>query len=86
LQVATLFNQDPYEIAIVGKSAGEIRKAFGAHYLPNALFLGGKNEGSLALLKNKLQDGQTTIYVCQNKVCKLPVTEVKKAVPLVKYN
>jgi len=34
------------------------------------------------LLKDKLQEGETMIYVCQNKVCKLPVTEVEKAVKL----
>jgi len=85
LQVATLFNQEPYEIAIVGKDANVVRSNFKDHFLPNALFLGGATEGNLALLKNKLQKGETTIYVCQNKVCKLPVTEIERAVNLVKY-
>jgi len=85
LQVATLFNQDPYEIAIVGKNAKAVRSNFKNHFLPNTLFLGGTTEGNLALLKNKLQKGETTIYVCQNKVCKLPVTEVDRAVGLVEY-
>jgi len=85
LQVAALFNQQPYEIAIVGKDAANLRLQFKDHFLPNTIFLGGKNEGDLALLKNKFQAGQTTIYVCQNKVCKLPVTEVAKAIPLIVY-
>lgn len=85
LQVATLFNQDPYEIAIVGKDAKLVRSNFKDYFLPNAMFLGGTTEGSLALLKNKLQKGETTIYVCQNKVCKLPVTEVERAIGLVEY-
>jgi len=85
LQVVSLFNQQPYEIAIVGNDASTKRLQFKDHFLPNTLFLGGKNEGSLALLKNKLQEGETTIYVCQNKVCKLPVTEVDKAIPLIEY-
>jgi len=85
LQVVSLFNQQPYEVAIVGKNAIAKRLQFKDNYLPNTLFLGGKDEGTLALLKNKLQDGQTTIYVCQNKVCKLPVTEVDKAIPLIEY-
>jgi uncharacterized protein len=46
------------------------------YYLPTVLLSGGKKEGSLALLKNKYIPGQTTIYVCQNKVCKRPETEV----------
>lgn len=85
LQVACLFNQQPYEVAIVGKDAEAKRLSFKDHFLPNTIFLGGKDEGTLALLKNKLQKGETTIYVCQNKVCKLPVTEVDKAIPLIEY-
>jgi len=48
-------------------------------YLPDALFLGGKDEGSLKLLQNKLVAGQTTIYVCQGKTCKFPVTSAADA-------
>jgi uncharacterized protein YyaL (SSP411 family) len=54
-------------------------KGLQAKYIPNALYLGGKDEGSLELLKGKLQEGETMIYVCQNRVCKLPVTDVDKA-------
>ncbi len=72
----------PYEVAIIGPEHQKIRNALATNYLPNVLFLGGASEGSLALLKDKLQEGQTTIYVCQNKVCKLPVTDVEKALDL----
>ncbi|MBK7465869.1 MAG: hypothetical protein IPJ43_03085 [Saprospiraceae bacterium] len=47
------------------------------------ILLGGKNEGTLELLKEKLQEGDTYIYVCKNKVCKLPVNNVQKAIPLI---
>jgi len=70
----------PYEIAIVGDQHQQLREEMMRHYLPHALLLGGKDEGSLELLTNKLQDGSTMIYVCQNKVCKFPVTEVNKAI------
>ncbi len=73
------FIREPYEVAILGNDYESILKEFGQHYLPNVIFLGGKNEGSLSLLQNKLVKGQTTIYVCQNKTCKLPVTEVNRA-------
>jgi uncharacterized protein YyaL (SSP411 family) len=49
------------------------------NYLPDAIFLGGKNEGTLKLLENKLVSGQTTIYVCVDKTCKIPVTESEDA-------
>ena len=70
----------PYEVAIVGDNYAPKRKEMDQHYLPNALLLGGKDEGSLTLLENKLIPNQTTIYVCQDKVCQLPVVEVTKAV------
>jgi uncharacterized protein YyaL (SSP411 family) len=73
------FAHPPYEIAILGNEYEAIRKEFNQHYLPQVLFSGGKNEGGLALLQGKLIEGQTTIYVCQDKVCKLPVIEVNEA-------
>ncbi len=69
-----------YEVAIVGDAYADQRTAFDQHYLPNALLLGGSNEGDLALLEDKLVPGQTTIYVCEQGLCKLPVTEAARAV------
>ena len=68
-----------YEIAITGEEYLNMRKSFDIHYLPNVIFLGGNREGTLSLLENKWVKGQTTIYVCRNKSCKLPVMEVDKA-------
>ena len=72
----------PYEVAIVGPEATDKRNALMKNYLPNALLLGGESEGNLELLKGKLQDGMTMIYVCRNKVCKLPVQEIGPALKL----
>jgi uncharacterized protein len=73
------FVEKPYEIAILGKGFESKQKEFNKHYLPNVFFSGGKKEGALPLLKNKLIEGQTTIYMCQDKLCKFPVTEVNEA-------
>ncbi len=69
-----------YEVAIVGKDDLPKRQMIDEYYLPNMLLLGSKEKATLELLENKLVEGQTTIYVCQDKVCKRPVTEVKDAV------
>ena len=74
----------PYEVAVMGEDYKKIRKDLMQNYLPHALLLGGATEGNLELLKDKLVEGETRIYVCQNKVCKLPVTEVERAVELMK--
>ena len=39
-------------------------------------------KSSLPLLENKLTSGNTTIYVCVNKVCQLPTIEVAEALTL----
>ena len=74
----------PYEIAIVGPNWESKRKEMQQHYIPNAIFMGGAEEGNLQLLENKLIEGETRIYVCQDKICKLPVTEVDRALELMK--
>lgn len=68
------------EIAITGKSAVKFRLEFGEYYLPNSLFCGSVKNENLPLLENKMVKGETTIYVCVNKACQLPVNEVQKAV------
>ena len=67
--------QPTYEVAIMGADAGAVRRTLSKVYLPNVLLLGGEQEGELELLQYKLIPGQTTIYVCLDKVCQLPVTE-----------
>lgn len=74
----------PYQVAIVGPDAMKLRNELARNYLPDVLFMGGENEGSLELLKNKLQEEDTYIYVCQYKVCKFPVRTVSEALDLIK--
>ena len=73
------FASPPYEVAILGDNFESKRKEFNKHYLPNVLLSGGIDEGRLSLLEGKLVEGQTTIYVCQDKTCARPVTEVEEA-------
>ena len=79
-----LFIKPPYEIAIVGSDFENTKKAFDKKYLPNAIFLGGKTEGTLALLEGKLVKDETFIYVCQNKSCQRPTTAFAEAMKQLK--
>lgn len=69
---------EPFEVALMGEDAISKILTMQKEYLPTSLFMGGKTE-NLPLLENKLVDGKTRIYVCKNRVCKLPVVEVKDA-------
>ncbi|MEO1516203.1 MAG: thioredoxin domain-containing protein [Bacteroidota bacterium] len=73
----------PYEVAILGPDALAKSRQLMTHYLPEAYFLGGTQEGTLELLRDKLQADQTLIYVCQNKVCRFPTEDVSKALSLI---
>jgi uncharacterized protein YyaL (SSP411 family) len=76
LQLYLRMVEAPFEVAIVGPDYQALQMEMMSHYLPNALFLGGAQEGQLELLQQKLQGEATYIYVCKNKVCRLPVQEV----------
>ncbi len=69
----------PDEVAVIGKNWNEKLIELQKNYLPNLIYSGGENEGSLSLLENKLIEGKTMIYVCKNKTCGLPVENVNKA-------
>ncbi len=68
-----------YEVAIVGDDFNNKRVEFGKKFHPNILLLGGKDEGTLELLEQKLVQNKTMIYVCEDKNCKLPVEDVTAA-------
>jgi hypothetical protein len=68
-----------YEIAIVGKNASQKRQEMNVQYIPNKLYLGSVKDSKLPLLENKFVKGETMIYVCVNRACNLPVTEVAEA-------
>ncbi|MFT3884785.1 MAG: thioredoxin domain-containing protein [Flavobacteriales bacterium] len=66
------------QIAIIGTRALEERAAFGRHYIPQCLFLGTTGTSSLPLLAEK-HTASTSIFVCVDNVCGLPVTNVDEA-------
>jgi uncharacterized protein YyaL (SSP411 family) len=73
-----------YEVAIVGKNAKEKIQEINQTYLPNKLLIGSTSDNNLPLLKNRYIEDETLIYVCVNKACKLPVSEVDRAITFIK--
>jgi uncharacterized protein YyaL (SSP411 family) len=69
------------EVAIVGKEAAEMRGELSAFYMPNMILLGSSNgQSNLALLQDKMAiNGKTTLYVCYNKTCQVPVHNAASA-------
>jgi hypothetical protein len=73
-----------YEVAIVGKDAHVKALELNKKYVPNKLFLGSFDSSEMELLQEKFVQGTTMIYVCENKACQLPTTNIMKAQKLMK--
>lgn len=73
------------EISIVGKQAEELRNELFKTYHPNKVIMGAQDSSNLPLMKGKYPiREQSTIYVCYNKTCKLPVHTVAEALDQLK--
>ncbi|MBD80629.1 MAG: thioredoxin domain-containing protein [Crocinitomicaceae bacterium] len=68
-----------YEIAISGKNLIEKSRQINSDYIPNKMLVGDTKESPLPLMEGKFVEGETYIYVCVNKACQLPVTDVNEA-------
>tara|TARA_R110000868_G_scaffold141147_10_gene357384 strand:+ start:4527 stop:6563 length:2037 start_codon:yes stop_codon:yes gene_type:complete len=73
-----------YEVAIVGKDAKQKISELNKTYLPNKLIAGSTSDNNMPLLENRYNPNSTLIYVCVNKACKLPVSEVEQAIKFLK--
>ncbi|KAA6441208.1 thioredoxin domain-containing protein [Dyadobacter flavalbus] len=68
------------EIAIVGANVEAIRKDFDRFFIPNKIVMGTARTSDLPLLQSRTEiNSQTAIYVCYDKTCQLPVTNVEDA-------
>ncbi|WP_417611323.1 thioredoxin domain-containing protein [Owenweeksia hongkongensis] len=81
-RVLLSFKYPFYEVAIVGNEADEKYMEWQKQFVPNVLIQGSWKESDLPLLENRFVKGSTMIYVCENRVCQLPVQEVGEALDL----
>lgn len=73
--------QPPAEVVISGSDALALRQELHSHYLPFMVTVGSDHESNLPLLQGREPKlNQTQIYVCYNKTCQLPVTQVSEAI------
>ena len=85
LNLMTNFTKPFYEVVVAGNNAKEINKNLINNYFPNILIAGSNKENNtLPLLLNKFNDTDTFIYVCVNGTCKLPQTNLTKALKNIK--
>jgi uncharacterized protein len=84
--IALLWNSGPfYEIVISGIDAEFKRKEMNAHYIPNKLMACSTKDSDYPLFRERYKDNKTTIYVCVNRQCKMPVHEVEEAMKQIEF-
>lgn len=69
-----------YEVALVGENALIKASEINKNFKPNKLIIGSLTESDLPLLKNRYVNGDTFIYVCVKKACRLPVKTSEEAI------
>jgi uncharacterized protein YyaL (SSP411 family) len=80
LIAATYLSFPFFEVGIIGEEHEKKKEEISSQYIPNAILFGTKKSGSLDILKERIVEGKTMIYVCENNVCRLPVEDVNEAV------
>ena len=84
LNLMTNYTKPFYEVAIVGNNAATFKNELHDYYIPNIIIAGSNIEDNTnPLLKDKFIEDETYIYVCNLGTCKLPQTEIKKAIKLI---
>lgn len=71
------------EIVIVGPDYDAFRKDFDRFFIPNKVMAGAAETSDLPLLEGRSAiNGQTSLFVCFDKTCQLPVQKVEDALDL----
>ena len=79
LNVFMHFSSQNKELAICGADASTNIKIINAHYLPNCIMASSSKPSNLPFLENRFLETKNLFYICQNKTCKLPTTNLQDA-------
>ena len=77
LLAAELLLSPPREIAIVGaaEERASLERAVARRFLPHTVIAPSSGGGGLPVLEQREASGGAAAYVCENMVCRLPVTD-----------
>ena len=74
-----------YEIAVIGPESKLITDQITSYFSPNSIVVQSKTESDLPLFIDRFFEDETYIYVCQNKTCQRPETNINLALEQVPY-
>jgi uncharacterized protein len=74
-----------YEVAISGKDVFSKINDLQSYYFPNILIAGATDESQLPIMDSRYIPNETFIYICVEGACKLPETDIIKAISKLQY-
>ncbi|MCG2430701.1 thioredoxin domain-containing protein [Aequorivita xiaoshiensis] len=80
LDLLSNFQNNFFEIVVVGDNASKKIQEFYSHYLPNTILAASNVENNAPLFKNRFVKDETLIYICENNTCKIPVKDSEIAI------
>jgi hypothetical protein len=72
-----------FNVAIAGPECREKAAGLRKNYLPQIFICGSEKSSELPVFKDRFIEGETMIYVCTGRECKLPTPSVEEALGLV---
>lgn len=80
LNVSLNYSEQNKELAICGENAMDYLAEINRKYLPNLIIAGTTKESKLPFLANRFVENQTLFYLCQNKTCDIPTSDLQKII------
>ncbi len=76
MMVAALWTMErPAQIVFTGDDIAELKRVTNSHYLPMSVKMKADTSIGSFSQSHHVLEGNATVYVCQNFVCQLPITE-----------
>lgn len=81
LDLLANFQNDFFEVVVVGPEAEERIKEINKEYIPNKIIAGSTRQNDDGILfANRYSEDETLIYICINNSCQLPTENITKAI------
>lgn len=74
-----------YEIAVIGPESKLITDKITNYFSPNTIIVQSNIESEIPLFIDRFFEDETYIYVCQNKTCQRPETNINLALEQIPY-
>lgn len=80
LNVYLNFNTPQKEVAVTGDKAIEYVNVINRNYFPHIVISGTEKQSKLPFLKGKFTEDKSYFFVCQNKICHLPLQSIEETI------